>query len=193
MKSAKLIIALFALAAAAQIMVPASLIVRHELTLRRGTAWKFKTAPVDPADAFRGRYVALGFEERQAPLAGKQQFARGQKAYATLDTGSGGFARFKALSSSPPSDQPYLRVHVASTSADSAEVELLFDRFYLEEHTAPAVEQAYRESNRRGQTNATCYALVRIRHGSGVIENVFIDGKPIRDFARGQGVANPSF
>lgn len=191
MKSAKLIIALFALAAAAQIVVPASLVVRHELTLRSGTSWKFKTAPVDPADAFRGRYVALGFQEHQVPLADKQQFAHGQKVYATLETDPAGFARFKALSSSPPSDKPYLRVHIAWTSADSAEVELPFDRFYLEEHAAPAAEQAYRQSNRRGQTNSTTYALVRIRHGSGVIENVFIDGKPIRDLVRDQGVAKP--
>jgi uncharacterized membrane-anchored protein len=188
MKSAKLIIALFTLTAAAQLIVPGSLIIRHELTLRRGTVWKFKTAPVDPADAFRGRYVALSFEERQAPLAGKERLTHGQKAYATLETNAAGFTRLKALRSSPPADKPYLKVHVASTGTDSVEVQLPFDRFYLEEHTAPAAEQAYRQSNRRGQTNATTYALVRVRRGSGVIENVFVDGKPIRDVAREQRV-----
>ena len=52
----------FALVGFAQLAVPASLIWKRERTLRQGHVWKFRTAPVDPVDAFRGRYVALEFE-----------------------------------------------------------------------------------------------------------------------------------
>jgi len=54
------------------------------------------------------------------------------------------------------------------------------DRLYLEESKAPAADEAYRQSNRRGQTNVSTYAVVRIRNGTGVIENVFIGDKPLR-------------
>src|SRR5262245_32172783 len=171
MISSKLIMALFGLTAAVQLAVPGALIYRHESTLRHGTPYKFKTAPVDPADAFRGRYVALGFEEHQAPLAANKEFARGQKAYATVETDKDGFARFTSLSTAPPKDKAYLKVHVAWLSVDSADLQLPFDRFYLEESVAPAAEEAYWQNNRRGQTNSATYALVRIRNGTGVIEN----------------------
>ena len=41
--------------AAAQLAVPAWMIAGRELTLREGQVFKFRTRPVDPADAFRGR------------------------------------------------------------------------------------------------------------------------------------------
>jgi hypothetical protein len=54
----------------------------------------------------------------------------------------------------------------------------------MEEQIAPAAERAYRQNNRWGQTNTTAYALVRIRDGRAVIENVFIGDKPISQVAR---------
>lgn len=58
-----LLLALLVVLAAAQLAVPASMIVQRETVLTQGRVYKFKTAPVDPVDAFRGRYVALRFEE----------------------------------------------------------------------------------------------------------------------------------
>ena len=60
MKSWRLIV--FAVVAAAQLGVPASLMWKREQTLRHGSVWKFRTAPVDPIDAFRGRLIALEFD-----------------------------------------------------------------------------------------------------------------------------------
>ena len=57
MKTSKLLIGCFALVAVAQLTVPAWMIVSHERTLLTGKVFKFRTAPVDPYDAFRGRYV----------------------------------------------------------------------------------------------------------------------------------------
>jgi uncharacterized membrane-anchored protein len=84
---------LFAVVAVVQLAVPASLIVRHELTLQQGQMFKFKTAPVDPYDAFRGRYVALRFEQNVAPVVAGEKLACGQKGYATLETDKDGFAK----------------------------------------------------------------------------------------------------
>ena len=58
-----LIIALIGLAA--QFSVMGLMIARREMTLRNGVVCRFLTAPVDPYDAFRGRYVALNFAENK--------------------------------------------------------------------------------------------------------------------------------
>jgi uncharacterized membrane-anchored protein len=186
MKTPNWMMGLCAVVAAVQLSVPASLIVRHERTLHQGTAWKFKTAPVDPYDAFRGRYVALQFEQSQAAPAADQTFRRGQKVFVALEKDKDGFARFATLSAEPPKDKPYLRVRAGWQSGPTVQVELPFDRFYMGEHIAPAAEQAYWQNNRRGQTNTTTYAMVRIRDGRAVIENVFIGDKPIRQVAKEQ-------
>ena len=192
MKISPSMMAVFAAVAVAQVMVPASLIVRHELTLQRGQPYKFKTAPVDPYDAFRGRYVALRFDQSHARLVAGQKLGRGQKAFATIETGKDGFARFTAVSVDPPRDQPYLRVHALWANGPDVNLELPFDRFYMEEHIAPAAEQAYWQNNRRGQTNTATYALVRVRAGTGVIENLYIGNEPISRIAREQLAKRPA-
>ena len=49
----------------------------------------------------------------------------------------------------------------------------------MEEKLAPQAERAYIETTRRGAANT--YVTVRIRSGSAVLEELFLDGKPIRE------------
>ena len=63
----KLRLIIFLLVALAQIAVPASMIWKRQRTLSEGRVWKFRTAPVDPVDAMRGRYLALRFEAEEFP------------------------------------------------------------------------------------------------------------------------------
>ncbi len=58
-------------------------------------------------------------------------------------------------------------------------LQLPFDRFYMEEAKAPAAEAAYREHNRKGAQDA--YVIVRVLEGAGVIEDLYVGGKPIED------------
>ena len=82
----------FALVAAAQLAVPAWLIVERERTLRDGQVFKFKTRPIDPVDAFRGRYVWLGLEPDAVKVADVNAWSHDQKAFAVLGTDTNGFA-----------------------------------------------------------------------------------------------------
>ena len=59
-------------------------------------------------------------------------------------------------------------------------LELPFERFYMEEELAPEAERVVRERSRGGQRDA--YIAVRVRSGSAVIEDLFVGGKPIREF-----------
>ncbi len=62
-------IALFGAVALLQIGVAGSMVWQHATTLTAGRVWKFRTAPVDPVDAFRGRYVALRFAAEESARA----------------------------------------------------------------------------------------------------------------------------
>ncbi|ARN80118.1 GDYXXLXY domain-containing protein [Methylocystis bryophila] len=173
---------LFAAMALLQLAAPASMIYSREQTLSKGEEFKFRTAPVDPYDAFRGRYVALGFENRAA-LAPGVTAPFGQRLYATIEKGDDGFAKFGVATLSPPKDKPYLKVRAGYASGEGEiNLQLPFDRFYMEEGRAPAAEAAYREHNRRGAQDA--YVTVRVRDGDGVIENLYVGGKPIADFVK---------
>ena len=107
----------------------------------------------------------------------------GRRLYAPLEIGTNGFARFGTVSLTRPINGPYLKVHAwYVNSAHGVTLELPFDRYYMNEKLAPAAERAYREHSRRGQQDA--YVTLRVRDGFGVIENLYVGGKPIADFVR---------
>jgi hypothetical protein len=174
-------IAVFAGVVLAQIAVPVVMIVRYERTLAVGQSFKFRTAPFDPYDAFRGRYVALRFDQTQARGEGAN-FNNGDAAFVTVEADPDGFARFPAIALRPPSQGAYLKVHATYSIGDRVNFDLPFDRFYMEETAAPAADRAYVEHSRGRDRDA--YALVRVLDGLGVIEEVYVGGKPIAEFVR---------
>jgi uncharacterized membrane-anchored protein len=179
-------LALFAIVATAHLAVPAGMILKREITLRHGRAYLFRTRPVDPYDAFRGRYVWLGFEQDHAPWHADKRAVYKNKVYAVIEVAPDGFAVVREVRPQPPAVGEYLEVRVNhwGWNSDSVYFTMPFDRYYMEETKAPAAEQAYWEHNRRGQTNQNTYAIVRIRNGESVLENLYVDGKPIAEFLR---------
>ncbi len=178
----------FAAVALLQLSLPAMQIFRYERTLAQGKVFKFRTRPVDPYDAFRGRYVRLGFDATTAgwnePVAPKN----GATVYARLDTTPEGYATLGQASLTEPNDGDYLAVTSRwnSDGARSISVELPFEQFYMTEQLAPKAEQVYRSINRwdQSQQQRPCYARVRVLKGVGVIENVFVEDKPLAEVAR---------
>lgn len=186
MKRSKMLRGIFVVVTLLQLAAPVSLIWRYEYTLRTGRAYRFRTAPVDPYDAFRGRYVALQFDQSTAPVRDKQPVAHGQRVYAIIGKDQDGFAQFKEATTVRPLTGDYLHVPVGRMDTHNNTVTLIlpFDRFYMAETIAPQVEQVYREHSRRGQQDA--YVIVRVRDGRGVIENLYIGDVPIAVFVREQ-------
>lgn len=170
----------FLLIACVQLAVPAWMIVTRERTLSGGHAYRFPVAPVDPYDAFRGRYVAIRLDGLDLPAPTGTVMASGQRVYARIAQRPDGTAYFESLSASRPAEGDYLDVRVRD---GGEQVHLLspFDRFYLDEELAPAAEAAYREHASR--TNNTTYAVIRVREGRGVIEDLVIADLPIRQAA----------
>jgi uncharacterized membrane-anchored protein len=174
---------LFALMALAQLAAPASMIWSHEHVLAAGVAMKFRTAPVDPYDAFRGRYVTLRFDQTLASLPEGVSIPSGQTAYVEVEVGPDGFAKLGAAHLEPPKGKTYLKATARyGGSQGNVDIELPFDRFYMEESKAPLAEEAYRKHSRRDEHDA--YAIVRVLDGAGVIEDLIVGGKPIGEMLR---------
>jgi hypothetical protein len=151
------------------------MIVSHEATLAKGTTYRFKTQPVDPYDAFRGRYVQLGFVAARAEIPEGLEVERGQRVYVPLTTDAEGFAGFGPVSSERPGGD-YLRVRLRYVDRKSATLVLPFDRFYMEEEAAPKAERLYRRSGQR-----PAYATVAVYRGRAALQDLFIDGMPVID------------
>ncbi|HVF71677.1 MAG TPA: GDYXXLXY domain-containing protein [Chthoniobacterales bacterium] len=165
------------LAALAQLAVPASLIWKREQTLRNGVVWKFRTAPVDPVDLFRGRYIALEFEVESQEIAPPPNIVSGAKVFVTLAPDIDGFARIDQLFSTPPPGQDFMEAHLAGKT-----VTLPFSQYWVTERDAPAAEAAYRQQSQREKRNA--FVAVRVFRGDAAVEQLYLDGLPLGEYLR---------
>lgn len=161
---------LFIPLAVVQLTVPGWMINRQEQILHHGREFKFKTAPVDPYDAFRGRYVALLFA-----VASSSDHGTNRKVWVRFDVDDKGFAKIREESETSLAGDD---VVMATRRGDT--LHFPFDRYYMEEHAASKAEAAYRTNSRSEHQKA--YAIVRILNGQAAIEELYIDDKPIREF-----------
>lgn len=174
----RFVLILFAVTTLVQLTIPAWMIQRREAALKNGDVFHFKTQPVDPYDAFRGRYVALAFDVAvYSNRLETKTFDRKQRAYAKLVVGDDGFAKIESLHDEKL-DEPCIPVRVQwSGNRTQNRLTLPMDRFYLEESLAPEAEKVYRLHSRRGATNT--YAVVRVKNAFPVIEDLIIDGRSV--------------
>ena len=163
-----------------QLAVPASMIINHELALEYGRQYRFRTAPIDPADPFRGRFVALSFPDETVPRPDKMTLTSGRQVYASITEDTAGFAHLTAVSLTRPEGDAAIRVEVGYVTEDAVHLRLPFDRYYTAEHIAPEAERAYQQHSRR--VNPEAYVTVRVRKGQAVLEELYIAGLPLREF-----------
>lgn len=192
---------------AAQFFVLTYSIVLHEKTLRLGTVCRFQTAPVDPFDAFRGQYVALNFNAFRDGVLSDISIPEGEWCYLQIGTGTNGFAVVERVSLKCDVSSPYLKTRLRwcqwdrilkkdsegkdyweDTGKYRLHFNLPFDRYYMPEKLAPQAEEAYRKANRSKERDAV--AVVRIWEGKTVIEDLMIEGLPIREFLKKQEEKN---
>lgn len=171
---------LFVMVALLQLAAPLYMAWHWEDVLQSGRVYYWQTAPVDPFDAFKGRYVDLWFRDATGPVGGGSPLKPGQTAYAAIREGADRFAYISEVGANKP-DRDYVRVRVNYVEGNVAHVTLPFKRYYLPEDLAPAAENAYRTSAGREATVA-----VRIKDGYGVIEELYIGDKTIYQLLRGK-------
>ena len=164
--------------------VPGAMIVEREDILKNGRIFRFKTAPVDPSDPFRGKYITLDFEADVFKADEALKVERGDEVFVMVEEDSRGFARVKGVAQSLPEDATdYLTAEVSYKADDRIHLEYPFERFYLEESKASKAEQVYWEAN-RADSAQTAYAVVRIRNGKATLQDVLLNDRSIADIVR---------
>lgn len=176
MKKAALLIA-FGLMVLAQWWVPVEMILGSQRILEEGHPLKFRCAPVDPTDPFRGRYIVLDFEVARVEVKPEQDFGAAKEVYLVFSKDSLGFARVESVSANPPVGSPlFVKAPIAFIDTEGGRkflnLDLPFTRFYLEETKAPIAESLYRQGV--SDTLGNTYGLVYIRNGEARIGDVFI-------------------
>lgn len=178
----KILIAGFFCVALLQIFTPLSMIIARESTLKEGVLFRFKTAPVDPYDAFRGRYVALRVEANSVPLSRGVKVENGQAVYAFIGVDKDGFAIVSQISTQKPGKGSYLSAQVRYKTGKYVILDLPIDRYYMEEKAAPRAEELYRRYSTSDKKDA--YVTVKIKDGFGVVEGLYVGGQKIEDLIK---------
>lgn len=165
-----------------QLVVPVTMVGSRAWTLQHGERVLMHCEPVDPYDAFRGRYVALSVEGAvidadEAMIAHLDAAPWERSAYLTLTREADGFVKPDKLTvGHPPGAGLYFKVKVRRFGGNKLRVVYPFDRYYMEEKLAPRAESLYRKH--AGKRKA--HVAVRIApDGAAVLEELYIGGEPI--------------
>ena len=187
LKSNKILIPIFCLVVVAQLFVPVKMILDREDIIETGTVYKFKTAPVDPTDLFRGKYITLNFDADEFVVDSLEQWEDKKAVFVGLGVDTLGFAKIVSVSDERPSETlGYVEAErwYSNTVKNKPTIFLRypFDRFYMEESKAPKAEKAYR--NVRQDSTQTAYAIVCIKNGEAVLTDVMINDVSIKEFVK---------
>ena len=183
-----LLIASFVLMCLAQMYIPIKMILDKEEVLELGEVYKFETAPVDPNDPFKGKYIQLNFNANQAFVDDQMDWITNQEIFVLLEKDNRGFAQVKdVIQKRPTNSTVYVEAKVATVySTDkSIIINYPFDRFYMEESKAKPAEDAFREAQR--DSTQMAYALVSIKDGKSVLQDVIMRGISIQEIVESQG------
>lgn len=173
-------ISLLLLLFAAQLFIPSQMIYQQEDTLRTGTAYKFKTEPIDPTDPFRGKYITLNYD-MDSYETNEEDWPYKSPVFVYLKTDNQGFAAVKTLSKILlDTEDDYVVAESYNIYKGKLNFSLPFDRFYMNENKALDAQISVRKAQM--DTSRTCYALVYIKDGTAVLEDVLINDVSIQKF-----------
>jgi uncharacterized membrane-anchored protein len=191
MKNKVILLIVFIVVALIQLYVPTSMMLSSEEVIGKGTEYKFKVAPIDPNDPFRGKYVTLNFDANTY-YDTDSLFYRNQEVFVVLGVDNEGFAEVSHLASEQPYNvDGYVKAKVNSIYKRYDENEYVirisypFNRFYMEETKAPEAESLYWDAAR--DTNQVAYALVSVKDGEAVLRDVLINDISLKDLT-GEGM-----
>lgn len=172
-----------------QWLVPAMSIIENNRVLREGVAVRFRTAPIDPHDPFRGEYVILSFamEEEGLPQDAATPWKDGEPAHALLELRDGE-AVFNGLQRGvPPAGTLHVRcmVDLREWMPDSAQVyvDLPFDRYYVQQGHGRRTEELMGWRSDADSLPAS-FAVVRLLNGRGVVEDLLVGERTVRELLR---------
>jgi uncharacterized membrane-anchored protein len=179
-----LTIGIFVTVAFLQLLIPIQMITSRERILDKGTLYKFRTRPVDPYDAFRGKYVALSIDYE---LTSKETFTSKQRVYVTIKKDADGFAHLDQVYKKKPANVDCIKAKIRyKWRNDNISLKLPFERYYMEENDALRAEKYYQQYSGNGEKKT--YIAVKVSNSGSVIEELYVDGLPILEFLKKHAV-----
>ena len=134
-----------------QLYVPVRMIFNNESILSEGRASKFKTAPIDPNDPFRGKYITLSFKENSVRATDAQDWNNEREIFVSLTDDENGYAKISTISKERPvDDRNYVNASINYVIPDTitwVSINYPFDRS-MEESKANEAGIAYTEAAR---------------------------------------------
>lgn len=177
---------LFGIVMLLYLVYPYYLIRQQENILEQGTTYRFRLQPIDPIDAFRGRYLVLSYGPTTLPSP--EGLEEGERIFITISKDDAGFAYFDSVRLEAPADQAYLKTKAAHLSPEGVYFLLPenMERYYLNEKLAPLAEEVLRETARGEEENVPfeAYAQVRILNGTVLIEDLYVEGQLIGEYLK---------
>lgn len=174
---------IFILVAIVQLFIPVKMIWQQEAVLNTGTVYKFKTQPVDPNDPFRGKYINLNYDIN-AFKTKDSLWTRNESIFVYLTTDSLGFAKIDTVSRTVLEENrnDYIKSKADwySDYNNTLNIEFAFNRYYMEETKAYDAEVAVRAAQR--DTINDTHALIYVKQGEAVLDDVIINGVSIKNF-----------
>ena len=149
-----------------QLLAPVYMVANKYDVMNSGEEYLFIVNPVDPYDAFRGRYVSIHHRIN----------VHGDFKYGIITVGDDGFASVDELTNDKPKSGAYVK------STNSVWFNLPIERYYMNDKLAPRAEQI----TRNRETIEDAYVSVRIKNGELVVTGLFIDGVAIEDILRNE-------
>lgn len=186
MNSKTLTIIAFTVVCLVQLYVPLQMVRFQNTIIETGKEYKFRTAPIDPNDPFRGKYITLGFEDNTFRFQDTTtRWNYQEEVHVQLENDEEGFATIVDVTKEPPTKEvPYVRAMLGGATTFDGYTTLTinypFNRYYMEETKAPDAEKAYAQS--QWDSTQVAYALVSIKDGNAVLKDVLINDVPIKEW-----------
>ena len=134
-----------------QLAFPLKMIFDRELILLRGETFLMKIEPIDPYDAFRGRYVSINYTNVTAPIPWSMQqehYKFDHDLFIPLKKAANGEAIYQEAREIRPSDTDiYLRVTPEGPTVDyeTVWIDIPDKRYYMNEYKAPIADRIIKD------------------------------------------------
>jgi hypothetical protein len=178
-------VALFAIAAVIQWLLPLMGVWQHERVIRHGAAVRVRCTAPDPFDPLRGRYLTVRPEDATLPKPDDLPTDRPIPVWATLVADTAGLSKIESISLVPVAGPTVVKLSARVLTRDpdhpTVIVQWPIQRYYLNERLAPDADAIVAE---RLRTDARPVAELRILEGRAVLTDVLLDGVPIREVAK---------
>ena len=163
-----------------QLYFPVKLILDKESVYESAQELRLQTAPYDPYNPFKGRYVRLRFKERSV-IDNNFIYTSGDDIYLKFARNKNDYDTICQTSNIPFSQgEKYIKAQVSSTYGNKVSIQYPFEEYYMNEYKAPEAEINYRKASRTDSLEK--YALVSIKDGDAVLKAVLIDEIPIDEY-----------